>query len=262
MRTQPRYFILTLFVFFWSVTCSANSSQEDPVPQFSMNEITSYAKMVEREIAKRGARVIIVGRVGRPASELPEGFRYTHTGFGVYSMITTSEGNKVPGYTMYNLYQKGDDLRTSKLVQDFPIDFFTGVFKLQAGVIIPKPELQQRLLQVIDSDTYNSLHNASYSAVANPFNSQYQNCTEHTLDVINSAIYETDDIATIKLNSKSYFDPQKIKMGRIKLMLGALMNEDVTLADHRGKPKTATYTTIANYLQEYDLVQEQFVVSQ
>lgn len=262
MRTQPRYFVLTLFVFFWSVTCSANSSQADPVPQFGMDEITSFSKKVEREIAKRGARVVIVGRVGRPASELPKGFSYTHTGFGVYSMITTSEGKKVPGYTMYNLYQKSDDLSASKLVQDFPIDFFAGVFELQAGVIIPKPEMQQRLLQVIASDTYNKLHNASYSAVANPFNSEYQNCTEHTLDVINAAIYETDDIATIKANSKSYFNPQKVKMGRIKLMLGALMNEDVTLADHRGKPKTATYTTIANYMQEYDLVQEKFVITQ
>ncbi|MDH5648025.1 MAG: DUF2145 domain-containing protein [Gammaproteobacteria bacterium] len=261
MINRPRNLLLTFFVIFLSVTCSANSSQANPEPQFDTAEITSFAKKVEKEIAKRGAKVAIVGRVGRPASELPKGFRYTHTGFGVYSIITTQDGNVVPGYTMYNLYQKNDKLNESSLVQDFPIDFFTGVFELKAGVVIPTPEMQQRLLEVIASDTYKKLHNASYSAVANPFNTRYQNCTEHTLDVINAAIYQTDDIAVIKANNKKYFEPQTVNVGPFKMFLGAMMNEDISLSDQGGKVKTATYTTIANYLEKYGLVQEKFVVN-
>lgn len=74
---------------------------------------------------------------------------------------------------------------------DFPVDFFAGVQKLKAGIVIPTPELQRRLLATIQSDVYRDLHVPAYSAVANPFTLEYQNCTEHTLDVLNAAIYQT-----------------------------------------------------------------------
>jgi hypothetical protein len=41
--------------------------------------------------------------------------------------------------------------------------------------------------------------------LANPFNIQFQNCTEFTLDLINAAIYQTKDIAQLKANAKAYF---------------------------------------------------------
>ena len=85
------------------------------------------------------------------------------------------------------------------------MDFFTEVEVLEAGAIIPSRELQKRLLKVIVSPTYRKLHNPEYSVIANPFTLDYQNCTEHTLDVIVAAIYQTDDLRFIKANEKAYF---------------------------------------------------------
>ena len=145
---------------------------------------------------------------------------------------------------------------------NYPVDFFNGVYELKSAVIIPKPELQKRLLQVIASSTYSKLHNPHYSVLANPYNSMYQNCTEHTLDVINAAIYQTDDIDVIKADEQAYFDAQTVDINPLKLMLGSMTQADVTTADHKGKIKTASYTTIANYLKKYDLVQEELVITQ
>jgi len=144
---------------------------------------------VERKLAAEGARVAIVARMGRPLSEMPEGMYFTHVAFAVYSNITVADGTSVPGYAIYNLYQRDDKPSVSQLVQDFPVDFFAGVAQLEAGILIPSHELQQRLLEVIGSPTYVSLHEPRYSLIANPYTLGRQNCTEFVLDVVNAAIY-------------------------------------------------------------------------
>ncbi len=118
--------------------------------------------------------------------------------------------------------------------------------------MIPSKELQQRLLQVIGSPTYAALHDPHYSLIANPYTLGKQNCTEHTLDVINAAIYQTDDIRLIKANEKAYFEAQPVNVNPLKLMLGSMFSAEVSTSDQQGKPVTATFETIARYLKKYD----------
>ena len=220
--------------------------------RFSAEQIIGFSKKVERAMADKGARVAIVARMGRPLSELPEGMHFTHVGFAVYSEIVTSDGRKLPGYAMYNLYQQNDHPDTSSLVQDFPVDFFSGVAELEAGIIIPSPELQRRLLKTIDSPVYVGLHDSHYSAIANPYTLGKQNCTEFVLDVINAAIYQTDNIRQIKAGEKAYFVAQRVNVNPLKLMLGSMFSAEIATSDQPGEPVTATYETISRYLEKYD----------
>lgn len=253
--------IITTILLFWSVASLAVSSQADGAQRFQPQAVEKFAKQVEHKLAEQGARVFIIARVGRPAEELPEGIHYTHTAFGVYSLITTADGRQVPGYTIYNLYQKEGQPDKSELVTDFPVDFFSGVYELKAGIIIPSPELQRRLLATIDSDSYKELHNPNYSAIANPYNTQLQNCTEHTLDVINAAIYKTDDIDEIKRYTQAYFEPLVVRVSPLKLLLGSIFMPDVTMADQGDKVVTATFTSIGDYLEKYGLVEKRFEIT-
>jgi len=252
---------VAMLILGMGATAEAGSTA-NAEPQFKAEEIVSFSKKVEKILAAKGARVFILSRVGRPANELPEGIHFTHTAIGVYSMIKTADGRDVPGYAMYNLYQREKEPDVSDLIVDYPIDFFAGVFELKAGVVIPKPELQQRLLQVIASNTYKDLHNPSYSVIANPYNDKFQNCTEHTLDVINAAVYQTDDLKVIKRNTNAYFDAQEVHVSPFKLLAGSIFMPDVKTSDQKSGIKTSTYTTIAKYLHKYDLVQEQMVITQ
>ncbi|EAU54851.1 hypothetical protein SPV1_09158 [Mariprofundus ferrooxydans PV-1] len=231
-------------------------------PQFESGQIVSFAKKVEKVMAGKGARVFILARAGRPASDMPDGFEYTHVAFGVYSMIKTNDGRTLPGYAIYNLYQDDKRPDISHLVTDYPVDFFAGVYELKTGIIIPKPELQKRLLQVIASDTYRKLHNADYSVVANPYNSKYQNCTEYTLDVIEAALYQTDDVRLIKVNERAYFKAQPVKIPPLKLLAGILTMPDLKTTDQKGGIQTASFTTIERYMSQYGLVQEKLVITQ
>ncbi len=254
-----------LFVIFTLALITSSplyaGSQAGGERHFSLEQTARFAKQLEKRVAEKGARVFIIGRVGRPASELPEGFQYSHVGIGVYSTIKTGDGREVPGYAFYNLYQSNEKPDTSHLVTDYPLDFFAAVHELRAGIIIPTPVLQRRLLGVIQSDSYRKLHNPAYSVIANPYNEQYQNCTEYIVDVLNAAIYKTEEIKTIKANTRAYFDAQEVKIGGLKLLMGSIFMPDVRTSDHEQGIKTASYTTIARYLHKYDLVEEEMILT-
>ena len=243
-----------------AVGFSGDSRQGGEASQFAPETIIRFSKKVEKALAARGARVAILARMGRPPAQLPDGMHFTHAGFAVYSEITTRDGRKLPGYAVYNLYQNGARPDTSTLVQDFPVDFFAGVAVLEAGVIVPSPELQQRLLEVIASPTYAGLHEPRYSAIANPYTLGRQNCTEFVLDVVNAAIYQTDDIRKIKSAEKRYFTAQKVNVSPLKLMFGSMFSSEVSLSDQPGEPETATFESIERYLEKYDQGSKSFSV--
>jgi len=257
--------ILTLLmaVFSFILTPSSvfsGSSQAGGKIYYEPEVIIKFAKKVEKILAKKGARVAIIARVGRPRNKLPGGIKFTHVGIAVYSQITTADGRKVPGYAIHNLYQRTGEPDVSDLIQDFPVDFFSGVEVLEAGIIIPSPELQKRLLTVIASPTYKDLHNSDYSVLANPFTLDLQNCTEHTLDVITAAIYQTSDVKVIKANEKAYFEPQPVNVNPVKLLLGSMFVSYVTTSDHPDSPVTSTFTTIGNFLTQFNAASEILII--
>lgn len=261
--TTSKYTIFALSMMITaSITTAHAGSTQEAEPKHSVNEITTFAKQVEKYAAKQGARAFIIARMGRPKKDLPQGISFTHTAIAVYSDIQLGNGLTARGYAIHNLYQNEGQLDTSSLVVDYPTDFFWGAEELKAGIIIPTKDLQQRIIEAITLGKNKDVHNSNYSVIANPFNSQFQNCTEHTLDVINASIYQTTDSVRLKRNAKSHFQPQRVKTSRFKLMLGSAFMDDVTTKDHDGKIYTATFTSIAKYLNNNQLMQSSVVFDQ
>ncbi|WDE05123.1 DUF2145 domain-containing protein [Thalassomonas viridans] len=234
-------------------------SQAGTEAKFAPETITAFAKNVEKYAAAQGAGAFIIGRIGRPQQELPKGIRFTHTAIAVYSAITLKDGSTVNGYAIHNLYQETGKPDVSALVVDYPVDFFWGVHELSAGIIIPTPELQQRIIAAISSGKNKAVHNPAYSVIASPYNNELQNCTEHTLNIINASIYQTTDMRQLKANARAHFKGQRVRSSRFKLMLGSLFMDDVTTRDHDGKVVTTTFSTIGRYLQQNGLVKHMAV---
>ena len=237
----------------------AGSNQESDI-QFSVNQVEIFAKSVEKFAAKEAARAFIIARVGRPEKELPKGIKFTHTAIAIYSAITLESGEIVKGYAIHNLYQKAGQSDKSELVIDYPIDFFWGANSLKAGIMIPTPDLQQRIMDVFATGKDKQLHNDNYSVIANPFNNIFQNCTEHTLNIVNAGIYQTTDIDQLKNNTQQHFQPQKLTTSPIKLMLGNWFVDDVSTKDHSGKVHTTTFTSIGRYLKNNQLLKKAVVL--
>ncbi|MDZ4380520.1 MAG: DUF2145 domain-containing protein [Parvibaculum sp.] len=230
---------------------SAASAIETP------ERVIPFAKKVERELGQRGALVAIVSRMGRDPKQMPDGIGdYTHVGIWVYSEMTAADGRKVNGYAVYNLYQVAGDEGRSELKQDFPAEFFASVFDLKTGIVIPTPEVQAEILRVLNSKTYADLHVPAYSVVANPYDWQYQNCTNFVMSVLVAAIYGTDDRAEITQHLRAHYEPQTVKLSGITRAVGSIFVDGFATADHKGGPlKTSTFDSIARFLTTYGMAQ-------
>ena len=234
-------------------TLAGAGSSQAGKPHLPAAEVAAFSNRVQQDLASRGAHVAIVARMGRDPAVLPDGVSYTHVAYWVYSQITRADGSTGKGYTVYNLYQTEENKTRSALVRDSPADFFAGAHRLDAGVIIPDPRLQKKLLTVIAGPTYARLHNAQYSVLSNPTTSQFQNCTEHTLDVLMASVYDTADPARIKSNIAAYFEPQPIRIDGVQRLLAPVASQALTTQDHGAKVATATFGSIARFMQSHDL---------
>ncbi|GAB2705755.1 DUF2145 domain-containing protein [Aliiglaciecola aliphaticivorans] len=256
MKSRTYYLLIMISTFSFLPNIVFAGSQSDAPSQHEPKKIIKFAKDVEKYAASKGARAFIIARVGRPEKDLPEGIKFTHTAVALYSNITLDNGEVVQGYAIHNLYQINGKPNQSELIVDYPVDFFWGVHELTAGILIPRKEVQEKLIELIASGNDKALHNQHYSVIANPFNSTFQNCTEYTLDLLNSAIYGTRNVAQLKVNAKAHFHAQQVKTNPFKLFFGSLFMDDVTTKDHDGKVFTTTFTTIGNYLRQNELASE------
>jgi hypothetical protein len=188
---MTRTFFTALLLFTVALFSHANASSNSNGVINQPERVIPYAKQVEQELAKRGARVAIVARVGQAPEDLPSGIEYTHVAFWVYSEMTLPSGETINGYAVHNLYQLANDASESELVTDFPVEFFGDVYELRAGIIIPEPAVQQRLIEFIGSQNYKGLHVPNYSLIANPHQRKFQNCTNFVLNSLVGAVYQT-----------------------------------------------------------------------
>lgn len=219
-----------------------------------------FSKYVEKTLAKHRVELAIVGRLGRPKRQLPTGVRFTHVGIAVYSTVTGADGAAHPAYVFYNLYQSSEDPSISELVKDSAFEFFSATTAVKAGVIVPNRELQQRLRKLLLSRDYDALHRRSYSAIANPLSLKFQNCTEFVTDLLTAAIYDTNDHKQIKANERAYFKPTLLDLSRMKVTLGAIFHSGLSMADHSGAIQTATFGSIADYLERHHALSEIFTL--
>jgi len=121
MKHGGRFFSAFLCAIFLLPSLGLASHSSGQI-YFSPEEIIGFSKKWKGHGCQGGASG--PGRQSRPPTgKLPEGISWTHTGIAVYSLITTADGRQLPGYAMYNLYQRSKEPDKSDLIMDYPVDF-------------------------------------------------------------------------------------------------------------------------------------------
>jgi hypothetical protein len=239
-------------------------SGRGPAQHLRPEQAAAFAKQIEQNLAAHDAHLAIVFRAGRARKDLPDNIAYTHGAFWVYGQTTGADGKTYKGYAVYNLYQ-GDGrslpVTESYLARDYPIDFVAGSQADDVGVIIPSPEMQRRIEDIINSPSYEKLHIKSYTLVSNPFDARHQNCTEFLLDVVAAAAWQTDDYAQLKANLKAHFTPTVIHAGLLQRVFGPVFDPRLNLDDQDDDIETAEYASIARFMKDNTLLQESYVLN-
>ncbi len=215
----------------------------------------AFSKQIEQYLGDRGARVAIVFRNGRDRDRLPDGIRYTHGSFWVYQPLQSIDGTETfNGYAVYNLYAGNEtgegNPRASYLMQDFPVDFTLPMYTMDAAVIIPTPEVQRRILEVMASDGYGDLHHPSYSLLSNPHDPEFQNSNEFLLDVMASSLWETTDREQLKVNLAAYFEPTRVRLNVFERLFGPVFDRRVRFGDQSGSVVTTTFSSMARFMEQ------------
>ena len=115
------------------------------------------------------------------------------------------------------------------------------------------------MMAVIDSPTYQKVHNPAYSLVANPWARKYQNCNNFMLNVIGAAIWQTDDPQRITTNLKAHYKPTVVKTNAVVRLFGPIADQRLRTDDQDATVRTATNESMAAFMRENNMLQDAYV---
>ena len=235
-----------------------------PTPQviergMKLAEQTSAA--LDAEHAKSGTRVVALGRAGQDLGKY--GLRYSHFGWA----YKTPEGpwrvsHKLNecGTAVGHLYRQG--------LGEF---FLDDLWRYEAVYAVPTPEVQQRLLAVLqDTGQTRALQHPPYSMVSYVWGRKYQQSNQWALETLalamEPAAVRTRDQAQAWLQFKGY-EPTTLKLGPLTRMGGRVGSANIAFDDHPNEKRfsdrieTVTVDSVLAWLQRAQLAGAPVVLS-
>ena len=220
-------------------------------PLLPRNILEDYGQQIIAHLNETGADLVIVSRSGQPRQRLPDGISYTHSAF----WIKNGES-----YDVYNLYHGEDNRLVSSLVTDKAADFLKLTREHDVGILLPKPDIQAKLIAHIQSENYARVHQENYSLISNPFDGRYQNCNEFMLDVLAAFTWQEYDRETIKARLKKQIAPTEIKAGFIRRHIAPFVDERLIMADHGKQIFTTTRLDLKEFLQAENMLDRAYIL--
>lgn len=227
-----------------------------PTPQMierGMDLAARTAATLDAEHARSGTRVVVLARAGQDLTKY--GLRYSHLGWA----YRTPEGywrvaHKLNdcGTAVGHVYRQG--------LGEF---FLDDLWRHEAVVAVPTPEVQQRLLvTLLDGRRTAALQHAPYSMVSYAWGSRYQQSNQWALETLAAAM-EPDTIrsrtqAQAWLRFKGY-EPTALRLGAVTRLGARAGSANIAFDDHprdqrfADRIETVTVDSVLVWLQRAQL---------
>ena len=219
------------------------------------------SQALDAEYQRAGTRVVVLGRAGQDLSKY--GLRYSHLGWA----YKTPEG---PWRVVHKLNECGTAV--GHLYRQGLGEFFLDdLWRYQAVYAVPTPEVQQRLLGVLqDPGRARSLQHAPYSMVSYAWGRKYQQSNQWALETLavamEPATVRTREQAQAWLQFKGY-EPTTLKLGPLTRMGGRVGSANIAFDDHPNEKRfsdrieTVTVDSMLAWLQRAQLAGAPVVLS-
>lgn len=157
---------------------AGRSCEERPSDADLVIKAMALAERAQQALETSGAQVALIARAGQDLSKYK--LRFSHVGIVWRDhpqgrWLVVHELNEC-GTAHSSLYNEG--------LGNF---FMDDMYQYQSQIIVPSPEVQSRLAQVLASQTSRRLHEEHYNMLAYVFSTQYQNSNQWVLETYAAA---------------------------------------------------------------------------
>lgn len=235
---------------------AAHAGQHCENKPLSVDEVERSLDLAQRSMQKlddSGAQVAIIARAGQDLSKY--GLRYSHVGLawrdhpaGRWVVVQLLNDCGTANSALYN-----DGLGNF---------FLSGLFQYKSQLIVPSPEVQERLVQVLASRTPMRLHEPKYSMLSYAWSTRYQNSNQWALETLAAASAAPGKVKTRaeaqKWLGEAGFHPAGIDIGLGSRVGARLFRANVAFDDHPAGPRirghfdTVTVDEIEKFVRSYD----------
>lgn len=208
-----------------------------------------------------GAEVAILARVGADISE--HGLRYTHAGFAL------RDHPKGRWFVRHQLNVCATD-RSGIYDQGLLNFYLDDLLAYEALAIIPTPSLQRRVAAMALSPNALRLHHQTYSMIANPFSTKYQNSNQWVLEILALAQAPTGLPVNRRqaqtLLRRADFRPTQISISPFKVLGASLFRANVRFDDHgqtesdNGRYNVVSVGSVREYLRSRGEISRELLI--
>ncbi len=230
---------------------SACNAQPLRIDQF--HKASTMAFKLRDRLEAMQAKVAIVGRIGSDLSE--HGLRYSHAGF--------IQRDHTKGKWIFVHALNRCATSRSAVFDEGLINFFLDdPYRYEAVVMVPTPELQQRLGDVLAGPLVRRLHHPPYSMIAYPFGNRYQNSNQWLLALVAAAQdqqgYVSNRFTAQQALSANGYRGDIIYISSLDRLGASLFRANVRFDDHprssrnQGRFEVVTVRSIIRYMHATD----------
>lgn len=231
-----------------------------PTPNTIMQAL-ELAQKAHLRLLDSKADVAIIARVGQDLSEYH--LRYSHLGLaernadGSWSVI--HELNQC-GTADSDLFNEG--------LGNF---FLDDMFAYDTMILIPSPELQQKIRATLDGPQRHQLHQRHYNMLAFPFSTEYQNSNQWALEIL-AAAQSSDIVINTREQAQAWlkfaaYRPDTLHIPTLTRLGARMFRANVSFDDHpfdrrmAGRIDTVTVESIARFEMARDPGMQKIVLA-
>lgn len=218
----------------------------------------ALAERTVRRLDASGAKVVVLARAGQDLRE--HGLRYSHLGLA----YKDADGWRV----LHKLNECGTE--QAVIYRQGMGDFFLDTpHEYVAGIVVPEQAVQERLWPLLREDRSRAfLHTRSYSMVAYPWATRYQQSNQWAIEFIASAMGPgvNDRVTAQRWLRASGYEPTELHLSMLTRLGARVTMANVSFDDHpsglrfSNRIRTVTVDSVFAWLQRSGLAREEWVV--
>jgi hypothetical protein len=216
--------IAAAFALAASAAHAGRSCENKPPRADAIQRSMQLAEHTAQQLDQSGAQVVVLARMGQNLSEY--GVRYSHLG------LAYRDGNR--WRVVHKLNQCGT-AHAAVYRQGLGEFFLDDLYQYEAAVVIPRPEVQAKLLPALkDNARLAQLNTPAYSMVAYPWAQTYQQSNQwaiETLAMTQEPAAQTRERAQAWLQLQGY-QPTTLRISAMKRLGGRLTAANIAFDDH------------------------------